>query len=192
MLISMPRVEQKHQGGLVQTQVVDHRPHHPGQRVGFWGGLLMALSAVACIMIPGVRRFEDMTGVILVLSVAAVGAVMLLLSGRPTIETIPLASLDLDHGRMKIYQEASSVIPPEGRELWFDEVRHVVFGMTRYPMDERKPDIRVEAFTVCLEMMDGAVLPVIEASPEKLASYKVATWLSEATRAPVLQAGLGV
>jgi hypothetical protein len=177
-------------GSMQEARLVDRRSHHPGQRWRFWGGLLMALSVASFLFVPSLRRFDDLGEVALALGTAAVGAGVMLFAGKPTVREVELALVEPDEGWMEIRPAASSVLP-QGRALRFEEVRHVVFGMTRHPMELERPQIKVEAFTVCLELHDGAVLPVVEACPEKLTAYQVATFLSQTLRAPLLQAGLG-
>lgn len=187
MLRENPEIRPWASGALV----VDRRQDHAGQRWRFWGGVLMGLAAVIVIAVPALRRFEDTAGMVMVLAVAALGAGLIMLGGKPQERVVELARLDTDRGVVHILPEAALVYQGQGRQVHFDEVKHIVFGMTRYPLDMERPDIKVEAFTVCLELFDGAVLPVVEASSDKMHSHQIATFLSQALRAPVLPAGLG-
>jgi hypothetical protein len=182
-----PSVQESSDGWVV----VDHRKVHPGARMGFWGGLMMGGSSVSCLAVPVLRRFEDMGWTLLVVATFALGAMLLVAGGKPEEKIVELAHLDADHAEIHVRAEASALMPAGGRAVGFDEVRSVVFGATRFPPDLAKPEIKVEAFTVCLELYDGSVLPVVEASPQRVESFQVARFLSHATGAPMLQAGLG-
>jgi hypothetical protein len=79
----------------------------------------------------------------------------------------------------------------KSRTIWLDEIAAVVFAMTRYQVGRRQ-EVTMEAFTLCLRLFDGSILPVVEASPRKRELFLLAEEIAAAAQAPLEQAGLGV
>ncbi len=172
--------------------ILDHRFDRSGQRLRFWGGVLIGGALLLTFLVPSWRRFDDPIDLVIPLSTVVIGSILIMLAGRPTARQIPLGRVMPQDGLVRVYAAASRVMGGRDRDIWIDEVESVLFGMTRYPMDEARPEVKVEAFTLCLTLYDGSVVPLIEASPDKGASYAVALAVGESLGVPVIQAGLGV
>ncbi len=170
--------------------VLDRRVHHPGAKTRFWGGLLIALAILGCILVPSVRNFDEPIDILVPLVTAVAGAVMLLVSGKPSTRDVSLAEIQLEDSVIHVTGNAAKVMPPQGRNILVDEVENIIFGMTRYPLENDKR-VRIEAFTVCLSLFDGSIVPVVEATTEKVAAYRVAKFLSESLRLGIIQTGAG-
>lgn len=169
--------------------VADHRHDQPRERLRFWGMVLLGLAFLSVLMVPQFRSTDPQALLVPGLT-AALGAVFWVLAGRAEEKRVPLAHVSATEGLVRILPTASSQFQDVSREVWFDEVEDVLFGMTLFPVSPGS-DVRVEAFTVCLRLFDGTILPVVEASLDKAAPFHVATVLSETLGVPVHQTGLG-
>ena len=156
----------------------------------FWGLTCLGVTAACLALVPSLRNFYELSHVIPVATAILVGVVLLASAGRPKPELITLARFDLDQGMVLIHGHVAPQMDGEPRTVWLDEISSIVFGMTRHPVGNR-PGVTMEAFTLCLHLFDGSVVPIVEASPKKLELYQIGKTLSELTHAPLQQAGLG-
>ena len=174
------------------TLLVDLRTLAIGQRLRFWGMLLIGGSVLMTIMVPSWRNFDEPLDAFIPLLTVAAGAVFILLGGRPGVTEVPLARLMPLDGLVRIYSNASPVLEGRDRDIWTDEVREILFGLVRYPRDLARPEVTVEAFTVCLNLYDGSIVPLVEAAPDKLVTFNIARAIGAALDVPVSQTGLGI
>ncbi len=172
-------------------RITEHRKETRGNALRFWGGLAIAAAAALFIIQPRLHGVGDAWGFAFVVALAATGAVMIAAGGRPATLEIQLAEIRPDDGQIEIFPEASTEFDDLRRTIWFEEIAHVVFGMTRFPLHKGKGAPRVEAFTVCLHLFDGSVVPVVEATTDKNNGFLVARQLSESIGVPIQEAGLG-
>ena len=170
--------------------VLDDRTHHPRANMRFWGGVLIALALVSMVIFPEFRG-TDPVHLMVPAVTASVGTTLLLLAGRAKREQVPLAELHPERGLLQILPAASSQFADLQRQIWFGEIHDVLFGMTRFPARQGS-SIMVEAFSVCVRLYDGSILPVVEATPDKGPAFVVAQQLSEALGVPIHQTGLGL
>lgn len=78
--------------------------------------------------------------------------------------------------------------------LDFAEIAEVVFAMIYFPVSPSRPDERIHVFTVLVRQgdEDGELVPVIEATPDKRASWAIAQQLARVLGVPLAQVGEGV
>ena len=174
------------------TLIFDHRTATSGQRLRFWGAFLIGATALMTVAVPRWRSFDEPIDLIVPLVTVAVGSILILLGGRPTRLEVPLARLMPQDGLMRVYASASEVLEGQDRDIWMDEIREVLFGLTRFPLNPARPEITVEAFTVCLLLYDGSIVPVVEATGDKLVAFNLANAMGESLGVPMSQTGLGV
>jgi len=174
-------------GALV---VLDNRTHHPRSNMRFWGGVLIALAVVSMLVFPEFRG-TDPTHLMVPAVTASVGTTLLLLAGRAKQQRVPLAELHPERGLLQIHPAASTQFADLQRHIWFGEIHDVLFGMTRFPASEGS-SIMIEAFSVCVRLYDGSILPVVEATPDKGPAFVIARELSETLGVPIHQTGLGL
>jgi len=189
-MIEQPRIS--HDPAQHTLSIVDDRADRRGSALRFWGGVAIAVAAVIYFVNPNVRGVGDGAELILVLATAAVGAVMIAFAGRPKRLTVKLAEARVEDARIQIFPAASSQFKGLQRDIWFEEIGAVVFGMTRFPRDEGRNAPLVEAFSVCLRLFDGSVVPLIEATTDKSQGFLVARQIAETVGVPIEQTGLGV
>lgn len=171
-------------------RITEQRQEARGNALRFWGALAIAAAAAIFLLRPSLHGVSDMWGFALVVATAAVGAIMIAAAGRPQTREIHLAEIRPDDSLVEIFPEASSEFDGLRRTIWFEEIAHIVFGMTRFPLHSGKNAPRVEAFTVCLHLFDGSVVPVVEATTDKNNGFLVARQLSESLGVPIQDAGL--
>ncbi|MEL6182719.1 MAG: hypothetical protein AAFS10_27425 [Myxococcota bacterium] len=170
--------------------VYDNRTHHPRANMHFWGGVLIAVAIMSMVIFPEFRS-TDPTQLMVPAVTASVGTALLLFAGRSRQQPIPLAELRPEQGLLQILPAASSQFSDIQRQIWLSEIHDVLFGMTRFPMNQGSP-VTIEAFSVCVRLYDGSILPVVEATPRKGPAFLVAQELSEALGVPIHQTGLGL
>jgi hypothetical protein len=174
------------------TLLLDKRLLCNGQRVKFWGLVILGASVLMTIIMPSWRSFDDPSEAWVPIMTLAVGAMMVLLGGRPGFREVPLCRLMPAEGIFRVYPYSSVAIGGAGRDIWLDEIKDLLFGLVRYPLDPKKPEVTVEAFTLCLRLYDGSVVPVVEATPDKLVAYQIGQVLSQSIQVPLFQTGLGI
>lgn len=170
--------------------IADHRTVDPHARLRFWSFVVLGAALLMFMMVPEFRGSYGPAGMVWPAGVAVTGAAMLLFAGRSRKVLVPLATLDLARGTLAIAEGVSSEFPDVHREFRSSEVAAVVFGMTRFPLPGRAT--KVDAFSLVVQLTDDSVVPIIEASTEKAAAYKVAMDLAAQLGVPVIQTGLGV
>ncbi len=156
----------------------------------FWGLMCIVGTAVAMILVPGLRNFYQPMDVVVPAIAVLTGVGLIIAAGRPNPQLVVLAQVDREEGTIRVTGDAAPIMEGKSRTVWLDEVASIVFGLTRYEFEDKK-GVSVEAFTVCLRLFDGSVLPVVEASPLKQELFEVAKALSAVSQAPIEQAGLG-
>lgn len=156
----------------------------------FWGLFCIGGTAVAMLLVPSLRNFYEPMDIVVPGLALLVGVALLLAAARTTSTLVELARVNLQEGTVVITGDVAPIMQGQSRRIWMDEIASVIFGMTRYEVESRK-GVTVEAFTVCLRLFDGSILPVVEASPLKQELFEVAKALSAVCHAPIEQAGLG-
>lgn len=189
-MIEQPSIS--HDPATHTWSVIDDRADKTGSGLRFWGGVAIAVAAIFYFISPNVRGVGDMWGLVMVLSVAAVGAIMIAVAGRPRRKRVKLAEVRVEAGIVAIFPEASSQFEGLRRDIWFQEIGAVVFGMTRFPLEERRAAPNVEAFSVCLRLFDASIVPLIEATTDKSQGFLVARQVAETIGVPIEQTGLGI
>lgn len=171
--------------------VIDMRRHHPGAALSFWGVVVMLGVVIAMLLIPSWRQWSEPSGLVVPLMTFAVGTVLLMIGGRPRLREVMLAEVALEDRQLTVWPAASSLLEGKARRLWLDEIDTLLYGLTRFPL-EREGGVEVEAYTVCLRLFDGAIIPVVEATVDKKVALDVASALSRALEIPVEQVGIGM
>ncbi len=153
--------------------------------------VLMGGTFLMMMLVPSWRDFAEPVNMVVPLMTFAFGAILLAVGGRPTRREISLARVTPQDARLHIYPQASSMMEGQTRSVWFDEVEAIWFGMTRFEL-EQGSEVKVEAYTACVKLWDGSVIPVVEASLDKKVVFDVAAIVSQSVGAPLEQVGLGV
>jgi len=74
----------------------------------------------------------------------------------------------------------------------FDDINEVVFGMTALPVDEGRPDVRVDAFALLVRTCREELIPVVEGSPYKGGVHEIAKVLADVTETELTYVGRGI
>jgi hypothetical protein len=160
------------------------------RKLVFWGLMCIVGTAVAMLLVPSLRNFYEPMDVVVPAIAVLTGVGLLVAAGRPNPSLVLLAHVDREEGTIRVTGDTAPVMQGQERVVWHDEIASIVFGLTRYEFEHKK-GVTVEAFTVCLRLFDGSVLPIVEASPLKQELFEVAKALSAVCHAPIEQAGLG-
>ena len=156
----------------------------------FWGIVLIGVALFSLIVFPE-HRSTDPASLMLPLLTAATGTVLLVTAGKGSIEPVALAHIDSKAGTLEVFARASTLLEGENREVWIDEIHDVLFGMTLWPSG-KETRIKSRAFSVCVRLYNGNIIPIIEATTREEAAFRIARTLSEVAEVPVHQTGMGV
>lgn len=152
---------------------------------GFWGGLVVA--AAALFLILNSDSIYSLWDMLWALGAMGLGYLLYRYGKRSSLREIVLCEIDLLRGLF-------SWPAREGQRctVSFEEVTELVFGMTEYPVSERKSDVYVHAFTVLVREGEERLVPVVEATPDKERAHGVAEALSRELRMPISYVGKGI
>lgn len=184
-VIAAPTLWSPQPGTLV---VLDRRAHEAGIPWHYVGLVLLTLAGVSFAVALGGEALRDLT--VLALFVAAVGlGTALWLRGRPRLrrEEIGLLWLNTHLRLLRVREAANQQRLSESASIDFEDVREVLYSVRPVRMDR----VSVDGAAVFLRLDDGTVWPVIPASHDKEASYRVATTLSRTLGVRVKQVGAG-
>ena len=169
--------------------ILDHRLHHPMGRWRFWGGLLIALAVLGMILFPEQRSTEP-AALLLPVITAATGTVLLVAAGKGEVKAVALAHLDHNVGVLEVFSSASSLLEGQDLEIWLEEIQDVLFGMTLWHRETNARD-KSRAFSVCVRLYNGSIIPIIEATAGAEVAFRIARTLSDNVGVPIHQTGMG-
>jgi len=155
---------------------------------GFWGGILFL--GVAAAAVVGAENFYTLWDVLWVLVGLTVGALLYRFGRQSTLEDVHLCTVDESRRVLEWPGGAQSGL--EETIAAFDEITEVVFGMTALPVDEGRPDVRVDAFALLVRTSEEALIPVVEGSPYKEEVHEIGKFLAEATETELTYVGRGI
>lgn len=155
---------------------------------GFWGGVFALAVGLGVIIYEGVSGLWAVWDLTWAIAAVVVGVITMRVGRRTSLEPEPCAEIDLDARTLRLTSSSEVALP----EVSLDEVTEIVYGMTSYPVSSAANAVKIDAFSLLVRHGDNTLLPVVEASPDKDALYQVARFLSQVTRTPLTQVGLGV
>lgn len=154
---------------------------------GFWGGLLALVVAVGLVI--GAQNVYSVWDIAWAVAALAVGLLFYRFGRRSSTCEELLCEIDL--GREALSWPTDG--PGEGvLTVGFDAITELVFGMTRYPVSEKRRDVDVHAFTLLVRDDDERLVPVVEASPDKEAVHEIAKFLAQQLRTHITYVGVGI
>ena len=154
---------------------------------GFWGGLLVL--AVSLMIIVSVKGLYSMWDVFWAIFALTFGVLLWRYGRRTTLEEKTI--LHVDTAR-ELVDWPTSVAGEGAISLDFDQITEVVFGMTSYPVSDRRRDVKVHAFTLLLRDRRERLLPVIEATPNKEEAHEVGKLLAGELGMEITYVGKGI
>ena len=181
-----------HEPGLRQrgqrVEIVGTCDDETAQPWGFWGGAA-ALGALVAYVASRSAGYFGLRQVLVAMTIAAVGVALYRFGPQERRRLVELAAVDLERAQLTW---ATAATGPE-LVLDFDEISEIVFAMIYFPVSPSRPDARIHVFTLLVRAGDDdRLLPIIEASPDKGATWGIAQQLARLTGAPIAQVGEGV
>lgn len=152
---------------------------------GFWGGVLVA--AVSLALIFNSRAIYTPWDMIWSMLAIVVGVFLYRFGKRSSLREEVLCEIDLLRG------EFAWRSGDDGRlAIGFDDITEIVYGMTKYPVSERRSDVYVHAFTLLVRDGEERLIPVVEATPDKEKAHAIAETLSRELRMSISYVGEGI
>jgi hypothetical protein len=156
---------------------------------GFWGGVLMVVVIAALIVFRGSTGLYSMWDLFWTFLAIVIGAGMFKLGARSSLRPHRLVTIEVDRGMLvwenRHNEDAPSIVLP------FEEITEIVFGMTNYPLSPTRKDINIHAFTLLVRDGNERLIPIIEASPNKEETHRVAAALAQLLKQQVTYVGIG-
>ena len=148
---------------------------------GFWfGSAFLALTAfhvyhVGTSVAWSVRE--------IVIGITILGIAVLFLRYGVTTRFVDklVATLDANRGVLSVGERSFSIA----------DIEEVVFGMVQFPVKDNGKGVTVHAFSLLIRI-DDALIPIVEASPDKGALFEAAKLVSKISGAPLIQVGDGI
>lgn len=158
---------------------------------GFYGGLLIAVVALMVVLFRGATGLYSTWDLFWVVLAISVGAIMLKVGRKSSLRRELLCEVDT-LGQMLLFPANHDDPNSTMLAIPFEEVSELVFGMTRYPISERRVDVKVHAFTLLVRDAHDRLIPVVEASPNKQEVHQIGSMLAQLVGMPMTYVGHGV
>lgn len=155
---------------------------------GFWGGCALIAITIGLVVLRGSSGLFSLMDLLIALAMAGLAAALLRWGPRDSLRAHLLASVDTEGSQLTWpgpSGQAQLVLP-------FEEITEIVFAMIYFPVSPSRPDSRIHVFTLLVRQGDDQLIPIIEASPNKEATYELAQMLSQWTHAPISEVGEGI
>jgi hypothetical protein len=105
---------------------------------------------------------------------------------------LPLLELDLSRGVFAMAGSSHNGSGETTNEHEITEVDELLFALREVPIDAGRPrSIKIDVWATYIRLLDGEVLPVIEASLDHDRTFRVATFLADAFDVGIKQVGKG-
>jgi len=166
--------------------VFGHIRHMPRFDTRFLGWLL--LGVVSGLILYDIRRWQvisSLADLLLPLSGLIAAVLLIRLGEGPVNTTRPLLHVSSDR------QWVTRFGPGDPEVIDMARVTHVVFGMIDYTLPKH-PGVDLEAFALYLAQDDGTPIAVVDASADRLGTYRLAQALASLLGRPMIQLGKGI
>ncbi len=154
---------------------------------GFWGATLIAVVLGMVVVFRGATGLYSLWDTFWVVLALLVGTVMFKLGRRSSLSKELLCELDLNQQLMLWPREGETQLA-----VPFEELTELVFGMTYYPVSQKRKDVMVHAFTLLARDSQNRLIPIVEASPDKEKTHEIGVFLGRNMRLPLKYVGLGI
>ena len=155
---------------------------------GFWGAL-MAVAVMLLVLSSGLAMLS-MWDIFWAMASISVGVLLYQFGDRSSLREEVLCEINVPQEH--IVWPQGTIDRDEHRQLRFDEVTEIVFGMTRLPVTSSDARVRVDAFTLLVRTPRDKLIPVIEGSPYKEEVHNIGELLGELTGHSMTYVGRGI
>jgi len=179
-LVYQPAVQSSGQS----VQIVAKKEDRSITPWGLWGAAATAVIGFLLLTYEGYRGFHDWNTVMISVALLAISLMAARFGPHNSLVPVVLATFDLEMRELSV--------PGSPSTIRFDELEELVYAMVRYPINSEQSSLKVQAFSLLVRTPDGDLLPIIEASPDKNAVFKIAGAVSHWTQLEISYVGIGV
>lgn len=154
---------------------------------GFWGGVLVVVVAVSLIL--SAQSVYNLWDILWAVAALAFGMLLYRYGKRSSLREEVLCEIDMQ--RQTIAWPSGSDAGPE-LVVGLDEINELVFGMTDFPLTQKRQDVQVDAFTLLVRDDKDRLIPIVEATPHKEEAHTIAKILGNELGLAISYVGKGI